>query len=230
MQTTCSSLPRKPPSSADGDARKQSSDTSPLSNMWQTTTLRWSSATAHQQSFSPTNLLHSKQFAMSMSSRHSLNLYHVAAGFPTKPIRVKPIKNRQFALWPGLTAKAVIKHFPIWRRHRKGMAARQEVANDPPEQKQAMRAMITTMRTTLYPNLTLRRTPPQNSARCTQKYTTSKPRPNSRCIPIKPGISIKNQTVAISTSWHSLTWTATLSWWRSWRTAQRERWFVPTKS
>jgi hypothetical protein len=38
--------------------------------------------------------------------------YHAAAGFSTKPKWVVAIKNRQFALWPGLTAKAVTKHFP----------------------------------------------------------------------------------------------------------------------
>ncbi len=38
--------------------------------------------------------------------------YHAAAGLPTKPTWVAAIKNRQFALWPGLTAKAVTKHFP----------------------------------------------------------------------------------------------------------------------
>jgi len=39
--------------------------------------------------------------------------YHLAAaGFPTKPTWLKAIKNKQFASWPGLTAKAVTKHFP----------------------------------------------------------------------------------------------------------------------
>ena len=38
--------------------------------------------------------------------------HHAAAGFPTKPTWLKAIKNKQFASWPGLTADAVIKHFP----------------------------------------------------------------------------------------------------------------------
>jgi hypothetical protein len=38
--------------------------------------------------------------------------YHAVAGFPTKPTWVAAIKNRQFASWPGLTAKAFTKHFP----------------------------------------------------------------------------------------------------------------------
>jgi hypothetical protein len=37
---------------------------------------------------------------------------HVAVGFPTKPTWIKAIKNKQFASWPGLTIKAVTKHFP----------------------------------------------------------------------------------------------------------------------
>jgi hypothetical protein len=37
--------------------------------------------------------------------------YHAPVGFPTKPTWVAAIKNRQFALRPGLTAKAVTKHF-----------------------------------------------------------------------------------------------------------------------
>jgi hypothetical protein len=37
--------------------------------------------------------------------------YHAAVGFPTKPTWVAVIKNRQFASWPGLTAKSVTKHF-----------------------------------------------------------------------------------------------------------------------
>ncbi len=30
---------------------------------------------------------------------------HAAAGLPTKPTWLKAIKNKQFASWPGLTAK-----------------------------------------------------------------------------------------------------------------------------
>ena len=37
---------------------------------------------------------------------------HACAGFPTKPSWVKAIKNGQYASWPGLTVKAVAKHFP----------------------------------------------------------------------------------------------------------------------
>jgi hypothetical protein len=41
-----------------------------------------------------------------------VHYYHAVVGFPTKPTWVVAIKNRQFALWLGLTAKAVTKHFP----------------------------------------------------------------------------------------------------------------------
>ena len=37
---------------------------------------------------------------------------HACASFPTKPSWMKAIKNRQYASWPGLTVKAVAKHFP----------------------------------------------------------------------------------------------------------------------
>jgi hypothetical protein len=37
---------------------------------------------------------------------------HAAAGFPTKLTWIKAIKNKQFASWPGLTTKAVSKHYP----------------------------------------------------------------------------------------------------------------------
>ncbi len=38
--------------------------------------------------------------------------YHVAAGFPTKLTWLKAIKNKQFALWPGLMADIVNRHYP----------------------------------------------------------------------------------------------------------------------
>jgi hypothetical protein len=38
--------------------------------------------------------------------------YHAAAGFPTKPSRLKAIKNKQYASWPGLTWQATNKHYP----------------------------------------------------------------------------------------------------------------------
>ena len=46
--------------------------------------------------------------------------HHAAAGFPTKPTWLKAIKNKQFASWPGLTADAVIKHFPESEETHKG--------------------------------------------------------------------------------------------------------------
>ena len=49
-----------------------------------------------------------------------IRYYHAAAGFPTKPTWVAAIKNRQFALWPGLTAKAATKHFPESEETTKG--------------------------------------------------------------------------------------------------------------
>ncbi len=45
---------------------------------------------------------------------------HAAAGFPTKPTLIALIKNKQFASWPGLTTKAVTKHFPESEETTKG--------------------------------------------------------------------------------------------------------------
>jgi hypothetical protein len=42
----------------------------------------------------------------------SVRYYHAAAGFPTKPMWLKAIKNKQFALWLGLTADVVNRHYP----------------------------------------------------------------------------------------------------------------------
>ena len=36
----------------------------------------------------------------------------MAAGFPTKLTWIKAIKNQQYALWPGLTADVVARHYP----------------------------------------------------------------------------------------------------------------------
>ncbi len=46
--------------------------------------------------------------------------HHAAAGFPTKPTWLKAITNKQFASWSGLTADAVIKHFPELEETHKG--------------------------------------------------------------------------------------------------------------
>jgi hypothetical protein len=36
---------------------------------------------------------------------------HASAGFPTKPMWLRAVKNRQYASWPGLTPEAIAKHF-----------------------------------------------------------------------------------------------------------------------
>jgi hypothetical protein len=45
---------------------------------------------------------------------------HAAAGFPTKPTWIAAIKNKQYVSWPGLTVKAVAKHFPESNKTTKG--------------------------------------------------------------------------------------------------------------
>ncbi len=41
-----------------------------------------------------------------------MRYYHAAAGFPTKPMWLKAIKNKKFASWPGLTVDVVNCHYP----------------------------------------------------------------------------------------------------------------------
>ncbi len=38
--------------------------------------------------------------------------HHASAGFPTKPQWIAAIKNKQHALWPGLSVDAARRHFP----------------------------------------------------------------------------------------------------------------------
>jgi hypothetical protein len=45
---------------------------------------------------------------------------HMVAGFPMKPTWLGAIKNNQFASWPGLTVKAVAKHYPESKETIKG--------------------------------------------------------------------------------------------------------------
>ncbi len=45
---------------------------------------------------------------------------HPSAGFPTKPMWIEAIKNNHYASWPGLTIKAVTKHFPKSKETMKG--------------------------------------------------------------------------------------------------------------
>jgi len=47
---------------------------------------------------------------------------HASAGFPTKPMWLRAVRNRQYASWPGLTPEAVSKHFPKFEDTLKGQA------------------------------------------------------------------------------------------------------------
>ena len=47
---------------------------------------------------------------------------HASAGFPTKPMCLCAVKNRQYASWPGLTPEAIAKHFPESEETLKGHA------------------------------------------------------------------------------------------------------------
>ena len=46
------------------------------------------------------------------SIAETIRYLHACAGFPTKATWVKAIQNGNYATWPGLTIKAVNKHFP----------------------------------------------------------------------------------------------------------------------
>jgi hypothetical protein len=93
--------------------------------------------------------------------------YHAVVGFPTKPTWVAVIKNRQFALWLGLTAKAFTKHFLELEETAKGYATRQEAASAQQRLQLVMACTVTTMTTTQHPNLINHHAQQQNSA----KYT-----------------------------------------------------------
>jgi hypothetical protein len=45
---------------------------------------------------------------------------HACVGFPTKPLWIEAIKNRQYASWPGLTINAAAKYFPESKETIKG--------------------------------------------------------------------------------------------------------------
>jgi len=47
---------------------------------------------------------------------------HASAGFPTKQMWLRAVRNRQYASWPGLTPEAVSKHFPESKETLKGHA------------------------------------------------------------------------------------------------------------
>ncbi len=66
----------------------------------------------------PTKALHN---VYELKTQPKLIQYlHTAAGFPTKPTWIAAIKNKQFASWSGLTAKAVAKHYPKSKETMKG--------------------------------------------------------------------------------------------------------------
>ncbi len=58
--------------------------------------------------------------------------YQAAAGFPTKPTSIKAIRNKQFALWPGLTVDAVKCHYPDSEETPKGHGRKHQAGYSPP--------------------------------------------------------------------------------------------------
>ena len=54
------------------------------------------------------------------SQAELVRFFHAAAGFPTKATWIRAIKRGFYASWPGLTEKAVHKHFPESEETQKG--------------------------------------------------------------------------------------------------------------
>jgi hypothetical protein len=55
----------------------------------------------------------------------TIRYLHAAAGFPTKDFWIKAIKSGNYATWPGITAKAVNRHFPELVETQKGHMKKQ---------------------------------------------------------------------------------------------------------
>ena len=59
------------------------------------------------------------------SMPQTIRYLHAAVGFPTKDSWIKAIKNGNYATWPGITAKAVNRHFPESIETQKGHMKKQ---------------------------------------------------------------------------------------------------------
>ena len=55
----------------------------------------------------------------------TIRYLHAAAGFPVKDTWIDAVNNNHFSTWPGLTAKAVNKHFPESVETQKGHMKKQ---------------------------------------------------------------------------------------------------------
>ena len=60
------------------------------------------------------------------SQRELVRYYYAAAGFLTKATWIEAINNGHYASWPGLTARAVSKHFPESEETQKGHMKKQK--------------------------------------------------------------------------------------------------------
>ena len=109
-------------SQEDGDARQQTCGKSPSSKTSTTITDTITSTTITptqssvinaRRNFFPTPPDEAIHNVYGLKAQPKLVwYYHAAVGFPTKLPWLKAIKNKQYALWPGITWEAVNKHFP----------------------------------------------------------------------------------------------------------------------
>jgi hypothetical protein len=58
------------------------------------------------------------------NNQRTVLYYHIAAGFPPKETFLDAVCTETYAMWPGLTAQLINKHFPnsdeAQKRHMKG--------------------------------------------------------------------------------------------------------------
>jgi hypothetical protein len=130
-----------------------------------------------------------------------IRYYHAAVGFPTKPTWVTAIKNRQFASWPGLTAKP-LNIFQNPRRPRRVTDKRREAGCDRPRKLEAPTAPTTTimMRT---PFASIHHPDRQRErAKSSTPSTTSKMKCSLRCTPTRRDGFQRIRAEETSTSWY----------------------------
>jgi hypothetical protein len=124
--------------------------------------------------------------------------YHTAAGFLTKLTWLKAIKNKQFALWLGLTADVVNCHYPDSDETPKG------------HDRKAPSGLQSTKVTTPALDDSADAFGVEDSARPTKKelqssivYWTWRTKQPRKFTPTNPGNSPRNPATATNTSWSS---------------------------
>jgi hypothetical protein len=134
---------------------------------------------------------------------------HTAAGFPTKPTWIAAIKNKQFASWPGLTAKAVTKHYPESKETMKGHDEREEAASGQPNRRTLSKCHHHQQPKTPTPTTAMSELP--KDVMFSSKSFAWRRKGMSTSSWIRPVVTPKNPVEEINTSWYCPTPTATQS-------------------